>query len=141
MTTKRQRFTKPQLIIIIVIILCMLSVVTAVIYNLFSKPENIVKAKISEISSDYYENYLYKNFNFEKYSSEDLANFMQKYENVGLTTTTLRQLLLYDHQKNADVAPLLKKYCDENTTFIKFYPEQPYSKTSYRVEYTYSCEF
>lgn len=141
MTTKRQRFTKPQLIIIIVIILCMLSVITAVIYNLFSKPENIVKAKISEISSDYYENYLYKNFNFEKYSSEDFANFMQKYENVGLTTTTLRQLLLYDHQKNADVAPLLKKYCDENTTFIKFYPEQPYSKTSYRVEYTYSCEF
>lgn len=141
MTTKRQRFTKPQLITIIVIILCMLSVITAVIYNLFSKPENIVKAKISEISSDYYENYLYKNFNFEKYSSEDLANFMQKYENVGLTTTTLRQLLLYDHQKNADVAPLLKKYCDENTTFIKFYPEQPYSKTSYRVEYTYSCEF
>jgi len=141
MTTKRQRFTKPQLIIIIVIILCMLSVITAVIYNLFSKPENIVKAKISEISSDYYENYLYKNFNFEKYSSEDFANFMQKYENVGLTTTTLRQLLLYDHQKNADVAPLLEKYCDENTTFIKFYPEQPYSKTSYRVEYTYSCEF
>lgn len=141
MTTKRQRFTKPQLIIIIVIILCMLSVVTAVIYNLFSKPENIVKAKISEISSDYYENYLYKNFNFEKYSSEDLANFMQKYENVGLTTTTLRQLLLYDHQKNADVAPLLKKYCDENTTFIKFYPEQPYSKNSYHIEYTYSCEF
>ena len=141
MTSRKTRFTTPQIIIFIIIVLSMIAVIVTTICAVVFKPENTVKDKISELSADYYENYLYQKFDFDDISSEDLANFMQKYEKTGLTATTLRQLLLYDHQKNAEYAPFLKKYCDEDTTYIKFYPEHPYSKTSYRVEYTYSCEF
>ncbi len=138
---KRRRFSTPQIITLTVIIISMVIVVTATICSIVFKPEKVVKAKISKISADYYENFLYQSFDFDHASSEDYENFIQRYEKTGLSTTTLRQLLLHDHQKNADIAPLLKKYCDEDTTFIRFYPEYPYSKTSYRVEYSYSCDF
>ncbi|MBR2795489.1 hypothetical protein IKE13_00305 [Candidatus Saccharibacteria bacterium] len=141
MASKKHRFTTPQIVVLIVIVLSMVAVIAAAICTVFLKPENTVKDKISELSADYYENYLYEKFDFSNLSPEDYLDFMQKYEKTGLTATTLRQLLLYDHQKNAEFAPLLKKYCDEDTTYIKYYPEHPYSKTSYRVEYTYSCEF
>ncbi len=141
MATKRHRLTTPQIVVLIVIIASMFIVIAMSIFALLFKPENTVKAKISELSSDYYENYLYQNFDFNNFSSEELANFMQKYENKGLTAITLRQILLHDYQKNAEFAPLLKKYCDEDSTYVKFYPEPPYSKTSYRTEYTYSCDF
>ncbi len=141
MASKKKSFSTPQIIVFIIIILSMLTVIIAAVCTLVFTPENIVKTKISELSADYYENYIYEKFDFSDPSSENLVNFIQKYEENGLTITTLRQLLLYDHQKNADVAPFLKKYCDEDTTFINFYPEHPYSKTSYRIEFVYSCEF
>ncbi|MBR3328934.1 hypothetical protein IKG29_00145 [Candidatus Saccharibacteria bacterium] len=138
---KKRRFSTPQIIVLVTIIVNMFIVVTVLICSFIFKPEVIIKNKISELASDYYENYLYKNFDTDDITQEQLIESIQKYKDSGLPVTTLRQILLYDHQKNADSAPLLKKYCDENSTFIKFFPEYPYSKTSYRIEYTYSCEF
>ena len=141
MATRKKRFTTPQKVVLVIIILSMITVIVSAVCIFLFKPENTVKAKISELSADYYENYLYPSFNFEGLSSEELSDFMKKYETNGLTAVPLRQLLLYDHQKNADAAPLLKKYCDEDATLIRVYPEPPYSKTSYHIDYIYACEF
>ena len=141
MVAKKHHFTIPQIIIFIIITAAMIAVIVSVVCIFLFKPENTVKAKISELSSDYYENYLYQSLDPNSLSSEEFSKSMQKYEKTGLTITTLRQILLYDHKKNAKDAPFLKKYCDEDSTYIKYYPEYPYSKTSYRTEYTYSCEF
>ena len=138
---QKKSFTKPQIIVLIIIGLSMLAVIVATICAFLFRPENLVKNEISEISADYYENYLYEKFNSYDYSPEELASFLQKYQETGITTTSLRQLLLYDHQKHADSAPLLKKYCNENKTYVKYFPEPPFSKTSYRADITYSCEF
>ncbi|MBR3230763.1 hypothetical protein IKF73_01910 [Candidatus Saccharibacteria bacterium] len=135
---KKRRFSSPQIIIIVIIGASMVAVIIATICSLIFKPENLVKAQISALATDYYENYLYPSFD---QNSPNFNDFMQKYETTGLTITTLRQILLHDHQKNVTAAPFLKEHCDENSTFIKFYPEYPYSKTSYHVEYSYSCDF
>ena len=66
---------------------------------------------------------------------------MEKYEKHGFSAVSLRQLLLYDNHKNEKYDGELTKYCDKDRTVIKFYPESPYEKTNYRVDYTYSCEF
>ena len=141
MISRKKSINPSKLIILIIIIGCMIAVVVATICSFIFTPENKVKSIISDLASDYYENHLYASFDFDNADQETKNQFMKKYENRGLTATTLRQLLLYDHKKNADVAPLLKKYCDENSTYIKIFPEYPFSKTSYRIEYIYSCEF
>lgn len=141
--SKKHCFTNSQKTIICVIIAAMIAVVVALVCSFLLKPEDLVKSKISELSRDYYENHLYQNFISENsnISDEKLAETMSKYEEHGLASVILRQILLYDHQKNADVAPMIKEYCDEDHTTIKFYPEPPYTKTSYHIEYKYSCEF
>ncbi len=150
-TKHKKNYSKPkksyhfsvQKLILSIIMAAVLIVIIVLISAFFFKPENIVKSKISAIASDYYENYFYERLiNSETYQEVgNIEKVMEKYQDSGLSPLNLRQLLLYDNQKNADSAPLLKKYCNEENTYVKFYPEPPYSKTSYRAEYTYSCNF
>ena len=141
--SKKPHYNPIQKIILSIIFAVIIIVAITLIVAIFLKPENLVKSKISSLASDYYENYFYENLiNSEKYNQiNNLDEIMGKYQQSGLSSLTLRQLLLYDNQKNSDVAPFLKKYCNEENTYVKFYPEPPYSKTSYRTEYTYSCNF
>ena len=129
--------------ILTVISLAMLTVVIAIICIFIFKPENVVKSKISNLSSNYYENFLYKNIiSSEAYSkSKDLDKIMEKYKETGFAAVTLRQLILFGAQKNSNLSSLLKEYCNENETSVKFYPEAPYTQSSYRTEYAYSCNF
>lgn len=141
--SKKYCYSPIQKLILSVIFTVILVVIIALAITFFHKPENLVKSKIASIASDYYENYFYKNLvNSEKYAEiQNLDNILGKYKDSGLSSLNLRQLLLYNNQKNSDSAPFLKKYCNEENTYVKFYPEPPYSKTSYRTEYTYSCNF
>ena len=139
---KRQFFT-PKNVIIMVIILAMITVVIGLVFAIYTKPENLVKSKISALATDYYENYLYQEYAATSASSstEDLAKVMSKYEEYGISPLALRQILLYDYQKNANTITLVQKYCDENRTSIKYFPEPPYSQNSYHIEYSYACDF
>ena len=104
-----------------------------IIFNLIATPEYLIKKQISVITTDYYENYFYKN------ASDPSA--LYHYEEVGLPRITLRQLLLYDDLKHSDKTAELSKYCDLDKTLVKIYPEAPYEKSSYHVDFTYSCKF
>lgn len=127
--------------ILTVIILAMLTVILAVLFGTFQSPERVVKQKIESIAADYYENYFYdKN---ESYATDATAftNMMQKYVDNGFSKVTLRQLLLFDGRRHAESAAILTTYCDENETSVQFFPEEPFGKTDYRAEVTYSCIF
>lgn len=116
----------------------MVIVTISAFITVFFSAENTTKRTLSRIAAEYYEEYLYPTID---HSDEKFTTTMETYAKSGLTPTTLRQLLLYDHQKNAALTPALQKYCDENHTRIKYYPEPPFTKTSYRIEFTYSCDF
>ena len=72
---------------------------------------------------------------------EKVREALEQYAELGLSIVTLRQLALYDGKKYEKEADFIKTYCDENRTYVMFYPEAPFDRNSYRAEYTYSCEF
>ena len=130
-------------IVLSIILIATIIVVVAAVTPLFYNKQKSVESQISSLATDYYENYFYKNLSSsEDFTKiEDLDSAMEKYRTHGFAAVTLRQLLLYDNQKNANYTDFLTKYCDENSTSVRFYPEPPYDKTSYHAEYTYSCAF
>ena len=141
--TNHKIFSASRHIILIVIIMAMLMVVLAILSRAFLTPERIVKQKIEAITTDYYENYFYPQFTAvaEMQNPNILAEKMKRYETPGFSTITLRQLLLFDNQRYATAADILTAYCDENKTYMQIFPEPPFEKTNYRVEYHYSCDF
>lgn len=138
-TTTRPATTARKTIIII-IVLSMAVVILGAAAATFMTNESRVKSKVSDLASDYYENYFYTNL-ISSPKFKDLNSTMEKYQEHGFSTISLNELLLYDNQKNAKFSDYLTEYCDENKTFIKFYPDPPYDRKSYHIQFSYACTF
>jgi len=119
--------------ILTVILFLMLIVTGFTIFSFIATPEFLVKREIENIATDYYENYFYPSIP----NPSGLDSYLQS----GFARVNLRQLLLYDNRKHYASMEYLSSYCDLDKTQIKVYPEKPFEKKSYRVEYTYSCKF
>lgn len=128
-------------IILAIIIIATIMVCILIVASFFLKPEAQVKQKIESLANHYYEDIFYeKMLNSDQYSGNP-ADSLAAHADRGLAVMTLNQLLLADETYSASMADYLKSYCDESTTTIHFYPEAPYSRTSYRTEYHYACNF
>lgn len=133
--------------ILAVIIILLVSVCTTTFLFLLPRENHTVQDKIyheiSNLSKDYYENYLYKQLLSTKESSSPTVfeTNMQKYREYGFSVVRLRQILVYNQQKGSSYSASLTNYCDENRTYIKYFPEPPFKRSSYRTEFTYSCNF
>ena len=140
---KLAKFSGAQKFALTVIGVSIFIVALTILSSILFSPERVTKNQISQLASEYYENYFYAKLITANPSitTKELEEILGKYQTSGLAAIPLRQLLLYDNQKNAASAPKLEKYCDTNNTYMKFYPEPPYSKTSYHTEYFYSCNF
>ena len=141
----RKSFLYGRRAIMSVIVLVCLAVILMVLFGKFATPENIVTNKITSITKDYYENYFYDTIigtnSIGDDSEKSLEQIMSRYIEPGFASISLRQLLLFGGQRHADAAPILQNYCDENRTNVKIYPEPPFGRTDYHVEYNYSCEY
>lgn len=129
----RKVFLIAKRLILAVIVMAMLLVVLMLLFTSFTQPEKVVTAKIEGITADYYENYFYDRI-------KDYSN-LDSYTENGFSKVTLRQLLLFDSERHAGDASLLNKYCDTEATYVRIYPEAPFSKHDYRVDYHYACTF
>lgn len=114
-----------------VIIVAGIVVSFSLIFSFLFSPEHLAKSEFKALVSEYYEDYVY--------SKITDPTVLEKYQAVGLAPVSLRQLLLHDPALSP--ADHLSSLCDEDKTFAKIYPEPPYQKSNYRVEYTYACEF
>lgn len=114
-----------------------------VVYHFYLTNENVTKYRLSELASDYYENYFYEELtNSEAFKQNgSLETVMENYNKYGLPRIALKDLIVHGEQKTTPYAGYLTNRCDENDTFVKFYPDPPYEKTSYHFEYTYACNF
>ncbi len=137
----RQVFSGTKKTILVVIIFSMLIVILALLLIYFENPERLVKQRLAGITADYYENYYYPNLIGNAKDDESLAEIMSRYVEPGFATISLRQLLLFDNERYAKTAEFIKEYCDENKTYIRIHPEEPFGKMNYRVNYVYSCDF
>ena len=130
------RPTFARKLILMVIVLAIVLVVIMVACTILLNSERVTKGTIEGMAKDYYENFLYPSV-----AETSGVDGVAKYEKRGFTSVALRQLLFYDGQKNADKAEAVLKYCDENGTKLRFYPDAPFGKSDYHIEYTYDCEF
>ncbi len=130
-----------RITIIVVIIIAMLIVIATIAINLFNTPERNVKSKIDDMISDYYENFFYKDVLNNISNESTRSKTLEKYHDAGFSRVYFRQLFLYDNEKYANEAPLIQKYCDENASFVIYYPDPPYGQTNYHTKIYYSCEF
>lgn len=135
--------------ILTVIALAMLSMLLFVIYNLIATPEHLIKKQIDSLARDYYENYIYAttlsnnsiDVNHPEESSDALNKIFSRYTELGFSQASLRQLLLFNDGKYASLENTFSKYCDLDRTSIKIYPEAPFGRTNYHIDYNYSCKF
>ena len=134
-------FFSPRNIILAVIIIVTLIVCVTTVGSIFLKPEYLVPQKIEALATNYYENVFYENMlNSDQFSGDAKAT-LEKHNTRGLAIITLRQLLLQDQATTTDIADYLLTYCDQDTTTVHIYPEPPYTRTAYRIEYNYACNF
>ena len=127
--------------IVLFIIFAITIILAVVVISSFPlNPERRAKSDFEALATYYYENIFYADLLASDNFSGNPRVALEKYKITGLATVTLRQLSLSD-RTDQNLANYLLKYCDEDRTFVTFYPESPYSKTSYRAEYTYSCNF
>ena len=130
-------------IILGIIFAAMLVVVIAVVCAFLLNPQKRIQAEIPQLAAEYYEDYFYENLTRSP-QFKDPNNFntiMEKYNTYGLPPIRLSDLLLYANEKNADHRDFLTKYCDENSTIIKFFADPPYGKKDYHTDITYACNF
>ena len=129
--------------VLISIFVMMLVVVIGSLVMYFFTPERQVKTKIEQMTADYFENYFYENMiNSSRFQEiEDIDAEMEKFHVEGLQTMSLRDLLYYDNKKNYKDYEFLTRYCDMNNTVMRIYMDPPYERTSYHVDYMYSCNF
>lgn len=140
--TKKKPSPFPK-IILGVIIVTFFAVVIAVVCSFVFTPEKITTDKIDALSKDYYENYLYENLiNSSAMSDQDhFETVMEKYQEHGFGIVHLRQILSQAKNKSSQDIAYITDYCDENKTIVVFYPDPPFNRTSYHIEYSYSCNF
>ena len=142
-TAARKNFLFSKRAILTIIIVAAMTVVLALLFNIFTTPERTITKKIEDIAADYYENYLYTSIASSSSinNTKPVTEIIENYAKNGFDSITLHQLLLFDGQRHADAAPFLSRYCDEYETTIHYFPTEPYSQKDYRTEITYSCIF
>lgn len=120
------------------IALCMIVVAVDFLVIGLDNPKRAAERKLATIAKDYYENYFYERFVGER----DPATALKPYAKTGFQRVYLRQLLLFDNQRHESARKLFEgEYrCDTNATAATYYPEEPFGRGDYRVEYTMACE-
>lgn len=120
------------------IVICMVIVATDIIVISLENPQKTAERKIRLIAEDYWENYFYDRFRGHREAKEAFS----EYEKTGFPRVYLRQLLIFDNERHASSREILTKTykCDTNTTTVVFYPEAPFEKNNYRIEYKIACE-
>lgn len=118
-------------VILGVILIATIMVIGSILAAYFSDHERLAKNEFEALVSNYYEDYFYEKITDTK--------ALDKYKETGLSVLTLRQLVL--HEPSLGGTENIEKYCDLNLSYAKIFPQEPYGKKNYRVEYKYVCDW
>lgn len=140
---KKSRFTTIQKTILFIIASTFALVIVALICSFALKPENLVKSTIASRSADYYENYFYEDFvNSAKFAKiNNIEKAFSKYSERGFSKVRLSEILFHGGTETTDDISRVLNYCDEDESFVQFFPETPYEKNTYHIDYNLSCNF
>lgn len=97
---------------------------------------------LTEMSSEFYEDFYYNQIGS---TLEEKANFLKKYETIGIKIN-LDNLSRYNSENNNEkikkfINEKTKKECNKDNTKAFIYPKDPYEKGSYKIEIVLDCGF
>lgn len=124
------------------IIICAVIVLMCLIVNTYYDPAKVATRKLEELAKDYYENYYYDKL-LEEIGEEGLVEQFESLNGKGMANVPLRHLLLFDNARNEEYGKFFdntRYHCDRSETNVKIFPEEPYGRQDYSVEYTTVCE-
>lgn len=128
-------------VILTTIAVLVVVVVVAVLCTALLNPERQITRKFDVLASNYYENVFYASMlDSDNYTGDPKAA-LEKYQASGFSPVTLRQLIYLGGDSAAADGDYLSQYCDLGESSVTFYPEPPYSKSSYHTSITYACNF
>lgn len=112
------------------------------VYKLVNTPEKVVTGRIQSLTREYYEDYLYPKIKSSTPENK-FEEVMRKYAESGVDNShlSLRNILLSGGTKNVKLAQEIGEYCNLDDTIIEIFPQKPYGKSDYKVNYNYSCKF
>ena len=128
-------------VVIVVICLAIAVVGGFAAFVLLYDENEVVRGQLDELARAYYEEFTYPSLIKDGMSRAEKESLMEQYVERGFADVRLRQMIRRDGGKTVNDTSLIHKHCDENETVMRVYPEEPFDRKSYRIEYRYSCDF
>lgn len=135
----KRRFDWAELTLVGILAASIILIAISLIVQLNFNPQGDAEVTLERIADDYYRAYLYPRLlNYDLDHPEQL----ETYEQSGVPTTYLRQLLNYDNKKQGASAGVFDNQyyqCDTNRTGVRYYPHAPFGPRDYTVDYIWHC--
>jgi hypothetical protein len=119
-------------------------IVGAVIFGIkgVNNPEKVLTAKLSELGTDFYENFYYDQLGK---SQEEREETLKKFSDKGIKID-LDNLIRLNSDNSEDLKSIFvnKKTgssCDAKSTKVIIYPKESYGKKDYKIETVLECGF
>ncbi|MBR3257312.1 hypothetical protein IKG02_03460 [Candidatus Saccharibacteria bacterium] len=139
---KKKSSDTTRKVIIAGIVVSSAMVILSIVVSVFFNDEAIAHRKFNQLVREYYEDYFYDKM-METIEDDLVEKKLAKFAQSGVQPVTLRQVLLYQNGKNSEYKKYFDTgafYCDKNNTEAIIYPEEPFGKKDYHIEFKYSCQ-
>lgn len=138
--SKRKKFGWPEWTLIGIVGISVVVIAIAVCTIFRDSPTERADKELKKLADDYYIEYLYPRLLGGRVN-EDPEPMMKGYDETGVPTTYLRQLLHYNDDEKISSAEVFSAIaCNTNMTGVRYFPHAPYGPTDYTVTYIWQCE-
>lgn len=135
---KKYELHWPEWTLLAIVGIAVVAVTTATIKGVTYDPDKDAEKELQMLADDYYTLYLYPRLLGKNQSPEKALSI---YQENGVPTVYLRQLLQYNNGEHAASAPVFKNLeCNTNVTGVRYYPYAPYGPRDYTVKQLWHCE-
>ncbi len=137
---QRKKFGWPEWTLIGIVGVSVVAIAIAVCTIFRDSPAERADKELKKLADDYYVEYLYPRLLGGRVN-EDPAPAMKRYDETGVPTTYLRQLLHYNDDEKIGSAEVFSAVaCNTNMTGVRYFPYAPYGPKDYTVTYIWQCE-
>lgn len=136
-TKPKPKYGLEEKLLVGIMAICAVMIGASFLTHLIPTPSEQADQSLKRIAEDYYLTYLYPQL---MSADKDLERAFKKYDEAGVPTIYLRQLLHYNNGQYSDADGVFKEVgCDTNRTGVRYYPKEPYGSRDYDIKYIWGC--
>ncbi len=136
---EKKKFGWPEWTLVGIVGVASLAVIISLFTIFQDSPAERADKELQRLADAYYTEYLYPRLLGGRIN-DDPTSAMKIYDETGVPTTYLRQLLYYN-DKNAGLAEVFTAIdCNTNSTGVRYFPFAPYGPKDYKVEFIWKCD-